>query len=82
VLSTSPPTQFSTSAPSTWKLTSISFANGLPLVLSVFFVFQPHHNSSTPSPKGFPPSCLLLFSPVSTPFPSTFRLRGGGGVLD
>jgi hypothetical protein len=57
-------------------LISISSANGLSLVLFVFFIFQPHHNSLTSSPKDFPPPCLLLFTPVSTSLPSTFRLRG------
>jgi hypothetical protein len=79
--STSPATPFSTNAPNMLKLTCTSSAKELLLGLSEFFTFQPLPNLPMSSPKASLQLCLLLFAPVSTSFPSTFRLQGGGRLI-
>jgi hypothetical protein len=64
--STSPPTPFSTSAPSMLRLIFTLSTSALPSGMFVSFTFRRLLSSPTSSPRGCPPRCSQSFGPVST----------------
>ena len=76
VLSTCPPTPFSTSAPNMWRPTFISFGNMLLLAMSVSYMYGRLHSMLTSSLRVCRLRCSLIFGPASTFAQRTYRLWG------
>ena len=64
VLSTCPPTLFSTSTPNMWRLTFILFVSVWLWVTFAFFTFRHHHIMLISSPRGYLPRSSRSSGPV------------------